>query len=135
MLTCFFNGNANEAIEFYCDVFRVKDIQISRYSDMPPDQNFTVTNDINDHILHAEIILRKDAIYFCDMPPGMKCQESTDKITLSIVEIDVAEAERLFDRLKEGGHVLMVMQKMFWSPAYGMVVDKYGVSWQISAGG
>ena len=53
-------------------------------------------------------------------------------ITLSLSLGDVAEAERRFAALAEGGEVQMPLGSTFWSPAFGMVVDRFGVSWMVN---
>ena len=42
------------------------------------------------------------------------------------------QAKRIYEALREGGQVVMPLQETFWSPAYGIVADKYGVNWNIS---
>jgi len=51
--------------------------------------------------------------------------------SLSLLAEDEAEAQRLFTALGEGGQVQMPMTKTFFSPAFGMVADRFGVSWMV----
>ena len=53
-------------------------------------------------------------------------------ISLSIPAADEAEAQRVFDALSEGGQVKMPLAKTFWSPAFGMTLDRFGVSWMVN---
>ena len=52
--------------------------------------------------------------------------------SLSLDAADEAEAERLFAALADGGTVQMPLAKTFWSPKFGMVADRFGVSWMVS---
>ncbi len=53
-------------------------------------------------------------------------------VSLSISPPDEAEAKRLFDALLEGGEVILPLGKTFWSPAFGMLKDRFGLSWMIN---
>jgi PhnB protein len=58
-------------------------------------------------------------------------QPSFQGISLSLTAADEAEAERLFAALADGGQVRMSLAKTFFSPRFGMVADRFGVSWMI----
>ena len=45
----------------------------------------------------------------------------------------LAEAERVFSALAENGAVRMPLQKTFWSPAFGVLVDQFGTPWEINS--
>src|SRR5881409_959085 len=68
-----------------------------------------------------------------DAPPG-RYQEPKG-VNLSLHFKDKAEAERIFKTLAEGGSVTMPFEKTFWSPGFGMCVDKFGVPWMINTEG
>ena len=53
---------------------------------------------------------------------------------LTIALSDLAEANRLFAALSQGGQVTMPMQKQFWGATFGMFTDKFGVSWMVNCG-
>ena len=55
--------------------------------------------------------------------------------SLSLNAASVAEAERLFAALADGGAVQMPLAKTFWSPRFGMVADRFGVGWMVSVAG
>jgi PhnB protein len=59
-------------------------------------------------------------------------QPSFQGFSLSLTVPNEAEADRLFNALAEGGQVQMPLTKTFWSPRFGMVADRFGVSWMIS---
>jgi PhnB protein len=62
-----------------------------------------------------------------DMQPSFK------GFTLSLGVADAAEAERFFTALAQGGKVTMPLGKTFWSPAFGMLEDRFGVGWMVIA--
>jgi PhnB protein len=62
----------------------------------------------------------------CEGRPGFQ------GFSLSLTVPDEGRAEKLFAALSEGGQVQMPLGKTFWSPRFGMVADRFGVSWMIS---
>jgi PhnB protein len=54
-----------------------------------------------------------------------------NNVSLTVVSSDLAEVQRLYDRLKEGGSVEMELQETFWSKAYASVTDRFGIPWQL----
>ena len=129
-----FNGNCREALDFYQKIFDAPEPEIMRYDQMPPAPDFTLSDEHKNLIMHAELRVGDDFIYFSDNGPGMEYNEQVgDKIFLTLERMDVDSAERVFNRLKEGGAVLMPLGKTFWSPAFGMLIDKFGVKWMVSA--
>jgi PhnB protein len=71
---------------------------------------------------------------FSDAFPGMPYQQGS-AVEIAVVLDDEAQARKIFDALSEGGEVVMPLQKTDWSPLYGMVKDKYGVSFQVNVAG
>ncbi|MEG0418774.1 VOC family protein, partial [Gordonibacter sp.] len=66
-----------------------------------------------------------------DVPSDMDVTVG-DNISPVLISTDKDELRRLYNELKEGGHVNMELQKTFWSELYGMVTDQFGISWQFS---
>jgi len=62
-----------------------------------------------------------------------KGEASFKGFSLSIAAADGAEAKKFFDALAEGGRVDMPLAKTFWSPSFGMLVDRFGVCWMVNA--
>jgi PhnB protein len=83
-----------------------------------------------DKILHATLTLGGTALSGADVlsyqrPQGFQVQLNLD---------DVAEAERIFTQLAEGGEVTVPLQQTFWAQRFGAVVDRFGVPWSINCG-
>ena len=129
-----FNGNAQQAIDFYQSVFGKSEIQIQRFSEMPPNQGFQIPDEAKDRILHAEIKIGDAVVYISDNFPGTPFNENSgDIITVTVVDINAEKAHEIYGKLKAGGEELMPIAETFWSPAFGSVTDKFGVKWNISA--
>lgn len=125
-----FNGNCREAAEFYAKVFQVEVGNLMTYGDTPPDPNYPVAEADKDKIMYAEIPLGGMTLMLMDMPSGSPTTIG-DNITPTFSTDDKDEVTRFFNELKEGGVVLMELQKAFFSEWYGMVKDQFGVTWQI----
>ena len=128
-----FNGNTKEVIEFYTKVFGLEEAVIMYFKDMPADPNFPITPEMEDLVMHGSIDLNGDKIMFSDsismMGPELIVGNNID-IMYSIKDID--KLKIVFDNLSLGGEILMPFAETFWSKAYGTLVDKYGIGWQLN---
>lgn len=128
----FFDGHAEEAIEFYKKTLGAQVVQIMRFKDNhDPEEPGMRPAGTENKVLHAEIKIGNSAVMLSD---GRCLGSPAFKgfgLTMSVPE--EAEAARLFAQLGEGGQVQMPMGKTFFSPAFGMVADKFGVSWMVIA--
>jgi PhnB protein len=127
-----FDGNCREAVEFYADVFNTEMQEIMTFDQMPPDENVPVPEEIKDKILHTHLDIQGTMVMFSDLMPGMGPPLNMgNNVSLTVVSSDMAELQRLYDRLKEGGSVEMELQETFWSKAYASVTDRFGIPWQL----
>ena len=83
-----------------------------------------------DKVMHANFRIGNTTV----MASDGRCegQPAFQGFSLSLSLTDEAEAERLFAALSDGGQVQMPLTKTFWSPCFGMVADRFGVSWMIN---
>ena len=125
-----FNGNCREAVEFYAKVFKSTVNNLMTYSDAPPDPSYTVPEADMGRIMYAGIPFGGMTMMFMDYPSGSDMVVG-DNIHPTISVDDKDEVTRLFNELKEGGEVYMDLGQTFFSEWYGMVKDKFGVTWQI----
>jgi PhnB protein len=125
-----FNGNCREAVEFYAKVFKSTVNNLMTYGDAPPDPNYTMPEADKDRIMYAGIPFGGMVMMFMDYPSGSDMVVG-DNIHPTISTNDKDEITRIFSELKEGGEVYMELGKTFFSEWYGMVKDKFGVTWQI----
>lgn len=123
-----FEGRCEEAIEFYRRVLGAEVDMLLRYQDSPdPDM---VTPGSEHQIMHASLRIGDTPLMMSD---GMcSGKPSFQGFSLSIAATDAEEADRLFTALAAGGQVQMPLAKTFWSPCFGMVTDRFGVSWMLN---
>jgi PhnB protein len=126
----FFDGRCEEAIEFYKSKLGAKVEMLMRYKDSPePPQPGMVPPGSDSKVMHACLRIGDTAVMASDGNCAGK--PSFQGFSLSITARDEAEAERRFAALSDGGQVRMPLTKTFFSPAFGMVADRFGVSWMV----
>ena len=125
-----FDGDCREAISFYSKVFNSTPEGIMTYGDMPPEDGSQVAPEDKERIMYSAIPVPGGNIMLCDVSSSSSVIRGTN-ISPTIDSEDVDELRHIFEGLKEGGKVEMELQKTFWADLYGMVTDKYGVTWQI----
>jgi len=126
-----FNENTKEAICFYKDVFEAEEPKIMYFGEVPPDENFPYTDDTKDLVMHASLDINGSILMFSDATSDNKVQFNGN-ITLFYETKDRDLLYRIYNKLKEGGKTDMELQETFWSKAYGFVIDKYGIGWQLN---
>jgi PhnB protein len=126
----FFDGRCEDAIEFYRSKLGAKLEMMMRFKDSPePAQPGMVPPGSEQKIMHACLRIGDTAV----MASDGRCtgKPSFQGFSLSLTARDEAEAERLFAALSDGGQVQMPLTKTFFSPRFGMVGDRFGVSWMV----
>lgn len=126
-----FNGNCREAVEFYSKVFKTEEPNIMTFGDSPQDPSYTMPEEAKSLVMHANLNIAGSRVMFSDTWPGSPFVVGNN-VTVALVSEDEAFLKSAFEGLKEGGTVSMELQETFWSKAFGMVKDKFGVEWQIS---
>jgi len=123
----FFDGRCEEAIEFYRRALGAEVTMLMRFKEAP-DQSMNPPGS-GEKVMHSSIRIGDSTILASDG----HCQgkPSFQGFSLSLTARDVAEAERKFSALSEGGEVRMPLAKTFFSPSFGMVADRFGVSWMV----
>ena len=126
----FFDGRCEEAIEHYRRVLGAEVVTLSRFKENPEPQYNPPGSD--GKVMHAAFRVGDTTVMASD---GM-CQGAPkfQGVSLSLTVKDAAEAERLFAALGDGGQVQMPLTKTFFSERFGMVADKFGVSWMVVVG-
>ncbi len=126
----FFDGRCEEAVEFYKSKLGAKVEMLMRFKDSPePPQPGMVPPGSGNKVMHSCFRIGDTAVMASDGHCAGK--PSFQGFSLSITAPDAAEAERLFAALGEGGQVQMPLTKTFFSPRFGMVADRFGVSWMV----
>ncbi len=124
-----FEGRCEEAIEFYKKALGAEVTMLMRFKDNPEPAGCPLPPGCEDKVMHASFRIGETELMASD---GMCAGEPGFKgFSLSLSASDQAEAERLFAALGDGGQVQMPLTKTFFSPCFGMVADRFGVSWMI----
>ena len=129
----FFNGRCEEAIVFYQQALGAEVTMQMRMNESPePPPPGSVPPGFENKIMHANLRVGSTMLMMSDGNSDM--QPSFKGFALSVAVADAAEAERTFTALLQGGgKVTMPLSKTFWSPAFGMLEDRFGVGWMVIA--
>ena len=129
-----FNGNCEDAFNFYKSVFGGEFPYIGRYKDMPPTADMVLTKADAEKIMHISLPISSATILM-----GSDCTEGHSQnmimgnnIAISINVDSRDEADKLFQGLSQGGNVTMPMSDTFWGAYFGMWEDKFGISWMMN---
>ena len=122
-----FAGNAEEALNFYANALSGEITQLGRYGESP----MPCDDDWKQKVIHARLVFDDNLIMVSDSFKGAPVNFDGN-IQMSI---DVENTERLnavFEKMSEGGQVTMPLQDAFWGARFGMLKDKFGVSWMFN---
>jgi PhnB protein len=126
----FFDGRCEEAMEFYRTKLGAQVEMLMRFKDSPePPQPGMCPPGSENKVMHAAFRIGDTTV----MASDGRCtgKPSFQGFSLSLTAPNEAEAERLFAGLGDGGQVQMPLAKTFFSPRFGMVADRFGVSWMV----
>jgi len=123
----FFEGNCEKAIEFYRKNLGAEVKMLMRFKDSP--EPGMSPPGAGDKVMHACLSIGDSMV----MASDGRCQEKANfgGFALSLTVANEAEADRKFAALADGGQVQMPLTKTFFSPRFGIVADRFGVSWMI----
>lgn len=134
-----FAGNTREAFAFYEKALGAQIQAMLRYADVPAPPAGSADQGcggqpvpMGDGIMHACLVLPGGAMLFAgDMPPGVPFN-GIEGAMLALQYDTVAQAEAAFAALAEGGQVTMALAPAFWAKTFGMLTDRFGVSWAVN---
>ena len=125
-----FDGCCEEALEFYRDTLGARVDMLMRFKDSPDQRALkSIPTGAENKVMHSSFRVGASTLMAADGRCGGK--PNFQGITLSLTVADEAAAERYFAALGVGGVVQMPLAKTFFSPRFGMVADRFGVSWMI----
>ncbi len=126
-----FNGNAEEAFNFYKSVFGGEFSKIVRLKDLESPE-FPVEEKDKNKIMHIGLPIGKNVLMANDVPEFLgKVNENENRSKISISAESKEEADRLFAGLSAGGQVEMPIADSPWGSYFGMFRDKYGIEWMV----
>lgn len=129
-----FNGNCEEAFNFYKSVFGGEFAHLGRYSDIPDSENMEpMTKAEANRVMHVSFPISKETILMgSDSHPKFDDVTSGSNMSIAIGVESKKEADQLFNGLSNGGKVTMPLQDTFWGDYFGMFTDKFGFDWMVS---
>jgi len=126
----FFDGRCEEAIEFYRGKLGAEVTMLMRFNEAPePHPPGMIPPGSERKVMHSSFRIGDTTVMASD--GNCKGKPSFEGFSLSLMAASVAEADRLFAVLGDGGQVQMPINKTFFSPRFGMVADRFGVSWMV----
>lgn len=126
----FFDGRCEEALEFYRGALDAEVMMLLRYNECPdPPPPGTIPPGSEHKVMHARFRVGESTVLASDGHCGGT--PVLQGFSLSITLPSVEECERRFAALAEGGQVRMPLGKTFFSPRFGMLVDRFGVPWML----
>jgi len=126
----FFEGRCDEAVEFYRQALGAEVGALMRYKESPePHQPGALPPGSENKVMHGVLRIGDTTVMVSDG----RCSGKPDfrGFALTINAPDVAQADRMFAALADGGQVQMALAKTFFAPRFGMVTDRFGVLWMI----
>ena len=125
-----FRDNAREAMDFYQSVFG-GDIVRTTYGEYDASEDPAE----KDKIMHSELTTTSGfSLMASDAPKGMELPTSSS-VSVSLSGEDEAELTGYWDKLIDGGSVMMPLNKAPWGDSFGMVTDKFGTAWMVNISG
>ena len=126
-----FNGNAEEAFNFYRSVFGGEFAKIMRFKDLSVPE-FPVAESEADKIMYIALPIGKNILMANDVPESMgRTNENENRSKISISAASREEADKLFSGLSAGGNIEVPIDDSPWGSYFGMFRDKFGIEWMI----
>jgi PhnB protein len=130
-----FNGNCEEAFNFYQSVLGGELKDLTRFSEMPPQEGMPpMSTEMSNLLMHVELeVNSKTKIMGSDTGgewAGSFIQGNNFSISISADSKEAAD--QLCSGLSAGGQITMPMDQTFWSAYFGMLTDRFGINWMIS---
>ncbi len=127
----FFDGQAEEAMEFYKKVFG-GELTIQKMSEVPEEARQAAINPDPNRVMHASLDGGMVKLMASD---SAKASQKAAKIELSLNGSNAVMLREVYKALSEGGEATMPLAKQFWGDEFGMLTDKFGVDWMVNIEG
>jgi PhnB protein len=125
-----FDGNCREAFTRYQEILG-GELDVMAMSDMPPQEGVEISPEQADLVMHAALTVGDGGLLMASDDPTGNFQEPQGMYVNYTVD-DTAEAERVFKELSDGGVIVMPIGETFWSPRFGMCIDRFGTPWMVN---
>ena len=129
-----FDGQCEEAFNFYKSVFGGEFVNISKFGEMPPQEGMPpLSDEQKNRVMHVSLPISADInLMGSDIIPGMHTFVEGNNISLSINTHSREETEKLFNGLSADGNITMPLADTFWGAYFGMWTDKFGINWMVN---
>ncbi len=131
-----YNGDCERAFSFYKSVFVDAELYIARYQDAPEQAKQFFVNAVGESVLHATLTIDENTVLMGNDNPDplpAPAKPSFGNFYLYIEAEDPKEAIRIFNGLSACGKIILPIAETFWSPVYGIFIDRFGVRWKITS--
>ena len=129
-ITIMFNGNTEDAFNFYKSVFGGEFITLQRMKDIPGDH--PMSPEAAEKILYVALPVGNSVIMGMDVPESRPPINAGNNFMVTLDTSSEEETTRFFNALAEGGNITMPLANQFWGAFFGMVTDKFGIQWMLS---
>ena len=127
-----FDGNCQEAFDFYRSVFGGDFAIFQTFRNMPSN-DMGVAEDQLDKVMHVSFPIGDSVLMGSDAPSGFGPPHNAgNNFSLSMNTGSREESDSLMAKLSEGGQVTMPLADMFWGAYFGACTDRFGINWQIN---
>jgi PhnB protein len=126
----YFEGRAGEAIEFYQKAIGAKVEMLMKFSEAPSEMQSQIAPGMANKVMHACIKIGESDVFIsdgqCNGGPA-----TFSGVTLTIHADNDAEAKKIYAALAKGGQEQMALTETFFASSFGMLADRFGVSWMV----
>lgn len=124
-----FQGNAEEALHFYAEVFGSDVVELRRYEDIPGAQ---IPEHYRTKVLHARLKLGDAWLFISDVFPRDGVLPERSAVSLMVEFSAESEMDAVYARLMKEAKVHMPLQKTFWGAKYAKLTDQFGITWDLN---
>lgn len=131
-----YNGNCEEAFNFYKSVFHGADLHTTYYKDAPREAKKYFPNAPDENVVHATLKIDENTFIMGNdnADPSLPSKKPFSNDFYLYVNTDnPKEAIRIFNELSVAGRVILPIAETFWSPVYGILIDKFGIHWKLTS--
>lgn len=124
-----FDGNCEEALNFYKEILDGRIEVVTRYDE----PSMKAPEEFKNKILHARFYFGDEMIFASDVMPGKSGNQAPGRVALTLGFRDEVLAEKIFRQLVAGGTIGVPFVKQFWGDWHGNLVDRFGIRWMLNA--
>jgi PhnB protein len=125
-----FNGNTEDAFNFYRSVLGGEFTNFQRFGDTPHGEQMDAAD--KKKVMHVTLTGDQGVLMGNDHMAFMGPFQTGNNFSLSIQPDNEEAARRLFAGLGDGGNIIMPLEKVFWGSLFGMLIDKFGIKWMVN---